>query len=108
MLETLYRATSPLADGQVRTLLAWAYVETNRSGDAGRMIGTYPVPFSSGESVFASLVFPRYLFVRGVVMEKSGKRAEARRAYELFLKYSGDVPDAFGDEAAARRSLGTL
>jgi len=108
LLETLYRETDPRADGQIRTLLAWAYVETNRAADAARLVETYPIPLSSGEPLFASLIFPRYLFVRGVVLEQQGKRAEAKAAYELFLKYAGDVPDIFGDEVTARKNLSAL
>ncbi len=108
VLEMLYRGTDPRADGQIRTLLAWAYVETNRAADAGRLVGTYPMPLSSGEPLFAALIFPRYLFVRGVVLEQQGKRAEAKAAYELFLKYAGDVPDIFGDDVKARKNLGAL
>jgi tetratricopeptide (TPR) repeat protein len=105
-LEDLYRQTDPNRDGQIRTMLAWAYVETNRVADADGLLRVYPIPFSSGESIFASVIFPRYLFLRGVVLETQGKRAEARAAYELFLKYAGDVPDIFGDDATARRNLG--
>jgi len=108
VLEMLYRETDPRADGQTRTLLAWTYVETNRAADAARLVGTYPIPLSSGERLFASLIFPRYLFIRGVVLEQQGKRAEAKAAYELFLKYAGDVPDIFGDDVKARKNLGAL
>ncbi len=108
LLEALYRETNPHADTDVRPLLAWVYVKTGREADAQRLLGTYPIPLSSGEPVFASLIFPRYLFVRGAVLQKQGKRAEAKAAYQLFLKYAGDVPDIFGDEAAARKNLSSL
>jgi tetratricopeptide (TPR) repeat protein len=108
LLELLYRETNPLEDAQIRTLLAWAYVETGRTAQADRLLRIYPIPLSSGEPMFASMIFPRYLFLRGTVLEKQGKRADAKRSYELFLKYAGDVPDVFGDQAAARRNLGGL
>jgi len=108
LIETLYRETNPLRDGQIRTLLAWAYIETGRTADANRLLQTYPIPLASSESVFASLLFPRYLFLRGVALEKSGKRAEAKQSYELFLKYAGDVPAIFGEAATARQTLGKL
>jgi tetratricopeptide (TPR) repeat protein len=108
LLERLYRETNPARDGQIRTLLAWAYVETNRTADADRLVGNYPLPLSVGESEFASLVFPRYLFVRGVVLQHQGKQADAKAAYELFLKYAGDVPDIFGDDTVARKNLSAL
>ncbi len=108
MLERIYHATNPSSDGQVRTLLAWAYVETNRIKDAAGLLDRYPLPLNSGEPLFASLVFPRYLFLRGTVLEQQGKRTEAKAAYELFLKYVGDAPDTFGDESIARRKFGAL
>jgi Flp pilus assembly protein TadD len=108
LLELLYRETNPLEDAQIRTLLAWAYVETGRAAQAGRLLRIYPIPLSSGEPMFASMIFPRFLFLRGTVLEKQGKRGDAKRSYELFLKYAGDVPEVFGDQAAARRNLGGL
>jgi tetratricopeptide (TPR) repeat protein len=108
LLERLYRETTPTTDGQIRVLLAWAYVETNRVPEAEKVLGTYPLPLNSGEPMFASLVFPRYLFLRGMILERQGKRAEAKSAYELFLKYSGDVPEIFGDDATARQRLSAL
>ncbi|HLH00353.1 MAG TPA: tetratricopeptide repeat protein [Bryobacteraceae bacterium] len=108
LLEKAYRETNPHVDGQIRTLLAWAYVETNRAGKAESLIGNYFLPLSSGDEVFVSMVFPRYLFVRAVVLQSEGKRAEAKTAYELFLKYTGDAPDTFGEEATARKNLSQL
>jgi tetratricopeptide (TPR) repeat protein len=108
LLQSLYVETNPLRDGQIRTLLAWAYVETGRIGDANRLLGAYPIPLSSGESVFASLIFPRYLFLKAVALGEQGSRGEAKRSYELFLKYAGDVPDIFSDGALARQKLSTL
>jgi tetratricopeptide (TPR) repeat protein len=108
LIEKLYRETNPLRDGQIRTLLAWAYVETGRTSDADRLLRTYPIPLSSGDAMFASFLFPRYLFLEAASLEKSGRRAEAKQKYELFLKYAGDAPDIFGEAAAARQRLGKL
>ena len=108
LLEALYRDTNPAADAQIRTLLAWAYVETGRAADAQQLLARVPIPLSSGEPLFADLIFPRYFYLRGVLFEKQGKRAEAKQSYELYLKYAGDQPDIFGDAAKARQSLGNL
>lgn len=108
LLEMLYRETDPHTDGQVRTLLAWIHVKMGRTSEARSMIAVYPIPFTSGETLFATWIFPRYLFVRGAVLQQEGKRAEAKAAYELYLKLAGDVPDAFGDQAAARKNLSGL
>jgi tetratricopeptide (TPR) repeat protein len=106
LLQILYSETNPGADGQVRTLLAWAYVETGAVDKAAGLVDSYPL-LSLGDSLFTSLSFPRYLFVRGVVLQRAGKRDEARKSYELYLKYAGDLPGEFGDDdAKARASLG--
>lgn len=105
-LEAIYRETNPSVDGQIRTLLAWADVETGRMVEARTLVQIFPLPLSAGDPVLASLIFPRFLYVRGVVLENEGKKSKARRSYELFLRYAGDLPDAFGEEAAARRALG--
>jgi len=89
LLQAIYGAINPSADGQVRTLLAWAYVEIGAIDQATPLLDLYPLPLSSGNPLFASLVFPRYLFLRGVVLEKAGKRDEARKSFELYSKYGG-------------------
>jgi tetratricopeptide (TPR) repeat protein len=104
-LEAMYRETNPTADGQIRILLAWAYVEAGRVAEARKLVQIYPLPLSAGDPVFTSLIFPRIFYLRGMVLQNEGKRAKAKQSFELFLKYAGDVPDVFGDEATARRAL---
>jgi Flp pilus assembly protein TadD len=89
LLQSIYSETNPSADGQVRTLLAWAYVETGAKDKAAKLLDTYPLPLSSGEPLFASLMFPRYLFLRGAVLQHEGKRDEANKSYGLYSKYGG-------------------
>jgi tetratricopeptide (TPR) repeat protein len=108
LLEGLYRETNPSTDAQIRTLLAWAYVETGRVKEAQQLVERSPIPLSSGEPLFADLIFPRYFYLRGVVLQQAGKRAEAKQSFELFLKYAGDIPDIFGDQSKDRQSLGNL
>jgi tetratricopeptide (TPR) repeat protein len=105
LLEAMYREANPALDGQIRALLAWAEVETGRIAEARKLVEIYPLPLSSGDPVFASLVFPRFLFLRGMVLKDTGKRSDAKQSYDLYLKYAGDVPDIFGDEAIVRRGL---
>ena len=100
------RRDNPAADGQIRTLLAWADVGAGRIAEARKLVQLYPLPLSSGDPIFASLIFPRFLYLRGVVLENEGKRSKAKQSYELFLKYAGDVPDVFGEEVNARRAVG--
>lgn len=106
LVEAIYRESNPASDGNIRTLAAWAEVETGRAGEAAKLVDIYPLPLSASDPVLASLIFPRFLFLRGTVFESEGKRAEAKRSFELFLKYAGDVRDIFGEEAKARLALG--
>jgi hypothetical protein len=81
-------------------------VETGAVDKAAGLVDSYPLPLAAGDSLFASLSFPRFLFVRGVVLQQQGKREEARKSYELYLKYAGNLPGQFGDDdAKARASL---
>ena len=108
LLEANYRETNPTNDAQVRVLLAWAYVETGRWREAQHLLALSPIPLSSGEPLFASLIFPRYLYLRGATHQGEGKRTEAKQDYELYLKYAGDLPGIFADQAKARQNLGNL
>jgi thioredoxin-like negative regulator of GroEL len=104
-LEAKLRETNPAADGQIRTVLAWDYVELGRIEEARKLLALYPIPLSSGDPLFASLIFPRFLNLRGLVLEKEGKSAEAKQSYDLYRKYAGDLPDVFGNEEKARSVL---
>ena len=79
LLEKNYSETNPSFDGQIRTLLAWAYVENGRAADAKKLVALYPIPLSAGDPMFASLIFPRFLFLRGVVLQD-------RRSTELYRR----------------------
>jgi hypothetical protein len=70
-------------------LLAWARAETDGFAEAGKLLEICPLPFSSGEPMFASLIFPRYFALRAEVFEKQGKMDEAKKNHELYLKYAG-------------------
>ena len=89
LLADAYVETNPSADGQVRTLLAWAYVETGAMDEAATLLDSYLLPLSSGDAIFDSMVFPRYLYLRGVVMQRAGKLEEAKKSQELYSKYAG-------------------
>jgi tetratricopeptide (TPR) repeat protein len=68
ILEQLYRAANPAADGQIRTLLAWSYAQTARPADAAKLLALYPIPLSSGDPMLSFLVFPRFVQLRGEVL----------------------------------------
>jgi tetratricopeptide (TPR) repeat protein len=68
ILEQLYRAANPAADGQIRTLLAWSYAHTGRSADAAKLLDLYPIPLSIGDPMLSFLVFPRFVQLRGELL----------------------------------------
>jgi Flp pilus assembly protein TadD len=87
LLEQIYSATNPTADAQVRTLLAWAYVGSGRPDAARKLLDLYPIPLASGgEELLASLVFPRFVQLRGQVLGSEKDR-------KLAAQYAGDLPD---------------
>jgi Flp pilus assembly protein TadD/TolB-like protein len=88
-LEAGFEKANPSSDGQLRVLLAWALVETGSIDRAAKLIEMCPLPLSSGEPMFASLIFPRYFALRAAVLEKQGKPDEAKKNHELYLKYAG-------------------
>jgi tetratricopeptide (TPR) repeat protein len=70
LLQAVYRDTSPAADGQVRTLLAWTYVQTGAIDQAAPLLDIYPLPLSSGDPLIASVILERYRYARGKVQAK--------------------------------------
>ncbi len=88
-LEAAFQRTNPSNDGEIRVLLAWALVQTGSIDRAANLVELCPLPFSSGDSRFASLIFPRYFALRAAVLEKQGKPDEAKKNRELYRKYGG-------------------
>jgi Flp pilus assembly protein TadD len=67
VLRAAYDETQPSSDWEIRTLLAWAYAETGAKKQAADLVEPYPLPLSSGDSLFAPVIFRRYLAVRAAV-----------------------------------------
>lgn len=94
-LQQTYFQTIPAVDGEVRTLLASAYLATSKTKEASGLIGLYPLPLTSSESLLTSLEFPQFLKVRAAVLKAEQKTNDARQSQDLYEKYAGDVPDRF-------------
>jgi hypothetical protein len=73
--------------------------------EARTLVRLYAFPLASGDVLFASLTFPRCFYLKGAVLENQGKRDEARKYYQLYLKFAGDLPSIFGDREKAHKSL---
>ena len=101
-LEEIYRRpTGELNDG-LAVLLAWAYEESGEWQRAESLLRLTPLPQASGLPMFSSLYFPRLFFLRGVVLDRQGHRAEAVRYYQMFRALSGPDSTIWGEEQRAR------
>jgi len=102
LLKRMCDRGGPAVDDGLRYALAWADVETGRLKEAEPLLRSNPLPNASGFGPFASFYLPRIFYLRGAAAEKEGKRAEARRQYQLFLKLSGNDPLVWGEEKRAQ------
>ncbi len=97
VLKPMYDAASPVADGDVRTLYAWALLESGKAREAEPLVQRYPLMLDGApNAVFSGLVFPRFLAVRGTVLNSSAD-------LNLFRKYAGDSPgvsNTIGDRSS--------
>lgn len=95
VLRSVYEQTPPTDDGQIRTLYAWSLVNSGRPLEAAPLVVTYPLPLGNGEPLFASLMFPRFIGVRAVVLDRQGHSKDAQTELNLYQKYAGDMPSIF-------------
>jgi tetratricopeptide (TPR) repeat protein len=60
-LKRAYEGSAPTSDDHVEIPLAWALLETGRTGEAAPLLRSWPVPPSNGMGPMMSLWFPRVL-----------------------------------------------
>ena len=84
----LYGQTPPSSPDPVNVLLAWALIDSQRFAELGELLNTYPVPRPDSEQPFLALSFPRVFFLRGVYLEKQGRKQEAQASYKLYTELS--------------------
>ena len=90
-------------DSLSRELKAWCLVRAGRAAEAGPLLRSgWPVLEYQDRLLFDLLVYPNLFFVRAAAAASSGQTAEARRLYDIYLRYSGQLPDRFGQAAAAK------
>lgn len=94
-LEEIYDATQPDSPDWPAVPLAWALAETGEFERVPQLLSGNQAPDPAAEGSLRSLVFPRVLYVRGVLAGKQGRRDEAQADLKLFLQYSGDAPSNF-------------
>jgi Flp pilus assembly protein TadD len=102
LLQQMWDNGTPATDEGLPVLLAWADLESDRTGEAAPLLRFNPALNASGLGPFTPFYLPRLLYLRGLAAEKEGKRDEARANYGLFLKLSGPDPLMWGEEQKAQ------
>jgi hypothetical protein len=64
--------------------------------------GGWPLLDADDRLLFDFLVYPNLLFVRAEAAATRGDAAEARRLYDLYLRYAGPTKDRFGQMEKAK------
>jgi len=106
VLENIYAHSAPEPQQTTPVLLAWARIENGATEKATPLVTYNPILNAAQADLFTSLVFPRWLFMRGEVLARQGRNDDAGRNYRLFLTLSGPDPQMFGEESRARQALG--
>ena len=89
-------------DGLAREMKAWCLLRTGKTSEAASLVkGHWPLLTENERLLFDFLVYPNLLFVRAEAAA-AHDGAEARRLYDLYLRYAGQGRDRFGQAAKAR------
>ena len=100
--EQLQRARGG-GDALAREMKAWCLVRTGKTAEsAGLVKGGWPLLADNERLLFDFLVYPNLLFVRAEAAAAGHDTAEARRLYDLYLRYAGHGRDRFGQAEKAR------
>jgi tetratricopeptide (TPR) repeat protein len=103
LLRQMWETGSPTADEGLPVMLAWCYLETGRVKEAAPLLGSNPIPSSSGLTPYTGFYLPRLLYLRGLLAEKEGRAGDARAYYDKFLALSGPDPLLWGEEKKVRQ-----
>lgn|GEM_PF-1486475 len=90
------------SDTFAREMKAWCLLRTGRNAEsAGLVRGGWPLLDLDDRLLFDFVVYPNLLFVRGEAAAARGDAAEARRLYDIYLRYAGPGKDRYGQMAKA-------
>jgi Flp pilus assembly protein TadD len=99
------RAPHGASDTFAREMKAWCLVRVGRTAEAASLVNSgWPMLAADDRLLFDFLVYPNLLFVRAEVASARGDAAEARRLYDLYLRYAGPFKDRFGQVDKAKAS----
>ncbi len=108
VLEGIRQTAPPFGGDGFGVLLAGALIEAGKAEQARPLIEANPLIQPGSEPLLYPLVFPRILYLRGVLAARAGDKKSAAENYRLFLVYSGDRELILGEEAEARQALARL
>jgi hypothetical protein len=97
------RAPHGAGDSLAREMKAWCLLRAGRNAEAASLIKVgWPLLDPDDRLLFDFLVYPNLIFVRAEAANTRGDTAEARRLYDLYLRYAGPSKDRFGQVDKAR------
>ena len=90
-------------DDPQRELLALCLVHSGQAAEAARLVAPrWPLLTPEERLLYDFMVYPNLFYTRAEVSRAKNDAAAAQRDYDLFLQYSGDRQDRFGELARAR------
>ncbi|MGH9631407.1 MAG: tetratricopeptide repeat protein [Bryobacteraceae bacterium] len=86
--QQIYAAAGPHSNGDTRTVLSWALVESGTFQEASALLDRFPLPPRHPEPGFSTLTWPRFFDLKARILEKTGQPDRARTFRELYQQYS--------------------
>ncbi|MDQ6704666.1 MAG: tetratricopeptide repeat protein [Acidobacteriota bacterium] len=93
------------SDQAPQVLYGWTLAATGRIREAAPFLRWNPLPQPNSAADFTCLVYPRIFYLRALLLEKEGHKADAQREYNVFLKLLGSADDIFGEKKRAQDAL---
>jgi tetratricopeptide (TPR) repeat protein len=91
------------SDTFAREMKAWCLLRAGRNAEAAGLVKAgWPLLDNDDRLLFDFLVYPNLLFVRAEAAAARGDAAEARRLYDVYLRYAGSSKDRYGQVDKAR------
>jgi len=91
------------SDAFAREMKAWCLLRTGKSNEAAGLVKVgWPLLEADDRLLFDFMVYPNLLFVRAESAAARGDATEARRLYDVYLRYAGDSKDRYGQVDKAR------
>ena len=97
------RAPRGGSDTFAREMKAWCLLRTGKNAEAAGLVKAgWPLLETDDRLLFDFVIYPNLLFVRAEAAAARGDAAEARRLYDVYLRYAGNSKDRYGQVDKAR------